>query len=175
MGGQLTLDSQPGVGTAFALTIPLTECDMKICDESKKTSDFTNNLMFTNNKCRILLVEDDPVLQKVTEIQLNKHGISVEIADNGRTAIQKIIQQQFDLVFMDCIMPVMDGIEAVSHIRQIIDKKADRYRTLPIIALTANAMAKDREICLENGFSDYLAKPVAESDLISMLNKWLNN
>ncbi len=116
----------------------------------------------------ILLVEDNPVNQMVAKGMLLKLGCRVCLAENGEEALQQLEQHRPDLILMDCNMPVMDGYEATQRIRQ-----DGRWTDLPIIALTANALADERERCLKLGMNDYLAKPFRREDLISTLQRWL--
>jgi len=118
---------------------------------------------------KILVVEDNLVNQQVAVSRLKKLGYRVETADNGESAINKLKEQHYDLVFMDCQMPVLDGYEATRRIRQM----DERASTLPIIAMTANAMSGDREKCLSAGMNDYLAKPVRTDELDKVLTNWL--
>ncbi len=117
---------------------------------------------------RVLLVEDNRMNQKLGEALLTKLGCSVRIAANGREALELVHRLPFDLILMDCHMPEMDGYEATRRIRQIPEKAG-----LTIVALTAAAMAKDREYCLHAGMDDYLSKPVRASDLKLLLERWI--
>ncbi|WML90685.1 response regulator [Thiothrix lacustris] len=120
---------------------------------------------------RILLTEDHVVNQKVALALLKKLGYTyVDCAINGEEALKAVQQQTYDLVLMDCQMPVMDGYEATRKIRQLED---ERYQVLPIVALTAHTMKGDDEKCYEAGMSDYLSKPVRVDELESKLQKWL--
>lgn len=119
-------------------------------------------------KIKILLTEDNPINQEVASIMLETIGCDVEIAENGEEAIAALEEGKFDLVFMDCQMPVMDGFEATRAIRQ-----QSRLRHLPVIALTANAMEGDRELCLASGMDDYLSKPVNQNELLRTVNRWV--
>jgi len=120
----------------------------------------------------VLLVEDNPVNQSVAKAMLAKLGLSVSLATNGADAVDLVRQQAFDLVLMDCQMPVLDGFEATRQIRawEHMQKKEP---PLPIIALTANAMAGDRVTCIAAGMSDYLAKPISATRLAEMLARHL--
>jgi signal transduction histidine kinase/CheY-like chemotaxis protein len=117
---------------------------------------------------RILLVEDNPVNQLVAKGMLSKLGYEVVVSGHGGEALEQLEQQAFDLVLMDCNMPVMDGYEASRQIRQ-----SGRWPELPIIALTANAMPEERERCRVAGMSDYLAKPFRKAELQSLLEQWI--
>ncbi|MEM9539702.1 MAG: response regulator [Cyanobacteria bacterium P01_E01_bin.42] len=119
---------------------------------------------------KILLVEDTPVNQKVILNQLYLLGYRADCADNGREALDYLGQNDRDLVFMDCQMPVMDGYQATRTLRE---KEGETRHTI-IIGLTAYAMKGDREKCLAAGMDDYLSKPVAAEDLAAMLEKWLS-
>lgn len=120
---------------------------------------------------RVLLAEDNPVNQEVANAMLQRVGVSMRIANNGQEAVDLLQEESFDLVLMDCQMPVMDGFEATACIRK---READMGLTaMPIIALTANAISGDREHCLAQGMSDYLSKPFAQEQLHELLARWL--
>jgi len=116
-----------------------------------------------------LLVEDNPINQKVASRLLEKHGCSVRIACNGREALSVYSEQPFELIFMDVQMPEMNGFEAARAIRRLEELNGTRT---PIIALTANAMAADRELCLDAGMDDYLSKPIEVEKLKQMILKY---
>ena len=119
---------------------------------------------------KVLLAEDNSVNQLVAQKLLAKLGIDVEIVANGEEAIEALRHMRFDLVLMDCQMPVMDGFEAKRRIR---DRASGVLNPLvPIVAMTANAMRGDRERCLEAGMSDYLSKPVNPADLSAAVARW---
>ncbi len=122
-------------------------------------------------KPRILVVEDNPVNRKVAIKSLEFLGCQVEIAVDGFDAIPLVKTWEFDLVFMDVQMPNMDGYTATGIIRNL---PGDRAKSLPIIAMTANAMSGDREKCLVAGMDDYISKPFSRADLQGALSKWLN-
>ncbi len=122
----------------------------------------------------ILLAEDNPVNQEVALNMLEVLGCRVEVAANGLEAAEAVALQRFDLILMDCQMPVMDGYEATDRIRKERLGESERDGgPLPIIALTANAMEGDRERCLAAGMDDYLSKPFTQQQLAEVLKKWL--
>ena len=118
---------------------------------------------------RILLVEDNIVNQKVAARMLEKAGYRCDVAANGLEALEALDRIPYDLLFMDCQMPEMDGYEAT---RQIRKREADQQHT-PIIAMTANAMKGDRELCLKAGMDDYISKPVSAAAINDVLEKHL--
>ncbi|HHS7809693.1 MULTISPECIES: hybrid sensor histidine kinase/response regulator [Pseudomonas] len=117
---------------------------------------------------KVLLVEDNPVNQLVAKGMLGKLGCDVVVAAHGAEALDQLEHDEFDLVLMDCNMPVMDGYEASRQIRQ-----SGRWPHLPIVALTANAMSEERERCRAAGMSDYLAKPFRREELAALLDQWM--
>ncbi|WP_455921500.1 response regulator [Pseudomonas putida] len=119
-------------------------------------------------RARILLVEDNPVNQLVAKGMLGKLGCDVTVAAHGGEALAALEDKEYDLVLMDCNMPVMDGYEASRRIRQ-----SGRWPQLPIVALTANAMPEERERCRAAGMSDYLAKPFRREELITLIDHWI--
>ncbi|WP_407311454.1 ATP-binding protein [Pseudomonas sp. nanlin1] len=123
----------------------------------------------TDKRARILLVEDNPVNQLVAKGMLGKLGCEVTIAAHGGEALAELEGSAFDLVLMDCNMPVMDGYEASRRIRQ-----SGRWPHLPIVALTANAMPEEREKCRAAGMNDYLAKPFRREELMALIEHWVD-
>lgn len=119
---------------------------------------------------RLLLVEDNLINQKVATLMLKHMGYSAEIANNGNEAVELISRHTYDLILMDCLMPEMDGLEAT----RVIRARNDYGATVPIVAMTANAFAEDRQACLAAGMSDYIAKPVREAELSAKLKHWLD-
>jgi PAS domain S-box-containing protein len=119
---------------------------------------------------RILVAEDNALNQRVMSIYLEELGLDCQIVLNGKEAIEAVEKQHFDLILMDCQMPEMDGFEASREIRQ---KEGTRGKRVPIIATTASAMKGDREDCLSAGMDDYICKPIEQSELVRILQKWL--
>ena len=118
---------------------------------------------------RILLVEDNRVNQIVASTMLKKLGHQVDIAENGERAVAAVTSQPYDIVLMDCQMPVMDGFEATRRIRT-----HDALRNLPIIAVTANVMEGDRDECITAGMNDYITKPFNQDGLKQVIQRWVN-
>jgi PAS domain S-box-containing protein len=119
-------------------------------------------------RCRILVVEDNVVNQKMVVRMLEKMGCSVDVAGNGLEAVRMVEQLSYDLVFMDCQMPEMDGYEATAEIR----RRQGSSKHTPIVAMTANAMQGDRERCIDAGMDDYVAKPVKKEAVSEAIEKW---
>ncbi len=118
-----------------------------------------------------LLVEDNATNLIVAEAMLNRFGIEPKIAKHGKEAIQYLTKEGFDIVFMDCQMPVMDGYQATRTIRS--DNSHVRNHQVPIIAMTAHALTGDREKCLSAGMNDYIAKPITKDGIEALLYRWL--
>ncbi|WP_296183125.1 hybrid sensor histidine kinase/response regulator [Pseudomonas sp. UBA1879] len=135
--------------------------------EGMLTGDRLPSLQPIPHRARILLVEDNPVNQLVAKGMLSKLGCEVVVCSHGGEALQQLERSRFDLVLMDCNMPVMDGYEATRLIRQ-----SGKWPDLPIIALTANAMPDERDHCRNAGMNDYLAKPFHKEELINLLDQW---
>ena len=130
--------------------------------------DITSDNTPVTRRARILLVEDNPVNQLVAKGMLSKLGCDVVVAGHGGEALSQLEQKTFDLVLMDCNMPVMDGYEATRQIRH-----RGRWPKLPIVALTANAMPEERERCRSAGMNDYLAKPFRREELAALIDTWV--
>lgn len=126
----------------------------------------------TTFNARVLLAEDNIINQQVAKGVLCKLGCRVELATNGLEAVSAAQKESYDIVFMDCQMPRMDGYEATGKIRWMEDLKSGQKR-LPIIALTANALSGDREKCLAAGMDDYISKPFGKEKIIKVLKHWL--
>lgn len=124
------------------------------------------------NLLNVLVVEDNVINQKVVVKMLARMKITPALAVNGKEAVRMFSEKPYDLIFMDVQMPEMDGLEATKEIRSIESIERTGSHSI-IIALTANAMQGDRERCLQSGMDDYLAKPIKQIDLETVIEKWL--
>lgn len=164
MGGTLSVRSRLGEGSifSFCLTLPLAK------EAEEQDSVVVEGSQETPIEARVLLVEDNEVNQLVARRLLEKLGCSVEVAQNGVEALEMLRSARFDIVFMDCQMPEMDGFKATEEIRS----REAEFGRVPIVALTANATLGDAERCLEVGMNDFVSKPVEREELRQMLVRW---
>ena len=161
MHGEISLQSELGVGSCFKIIFPIRPAIAKTINPEKKISiPLTKSL-------NILLAEDSPTNQLVAKLMLERRGHSVTIANHGEEAILKLLQchESFDLVLMDISMPVLDGLEATKHIRKL-------NISIPIVALTANAMQSDQFLYHQAGMDGFLAKPIQPEELDLLLEKY---
>ena len=171
MGGEAGVSSEPGKGSTFWITVrlgkSLPENALPITPSLVGQAEVL--LAQKHAGCRILLVEDDWINQEVAlELLSEVAGLQIELADNGRIAVNLAREGNYDLILMDMLMPEMDGVEATRQIRQL-----PSYANIPIIAMTANAFDEDRQACVDAGMSDHIPKPVDPAQLFNTLLKWL--
>lgn len=121
---------------------------------------------------KLLVVDDDVINRKVMEKLAIKKGWEVLLAENGKAAIDIYQKQEFDVIIMDCQMPILDGFKATGTIRQL-ERNSSTHT--PIIALTANALEGDRKKCLDAGMDDYLTKPIEINEFYNIVEKWAKN
>jgi PAS domain S-box-containing protein len=169
MGGDIAVESHPGQGTVFTVTLPF-----RICSEEELAASCGGraaaSLEHSGKPARIVLAEDNTVNQLVARKVLEKLGHTVLVAANGKEALEQLAMFPADLVLMDCQMPVMDGFEATRRIRN--GEAGEQKRSIPIIAMTAHALAEDRERCLAAGMDEYLTKPVQPAVLGRVIAAW---
>ncbi len=165
MGGTIGLISSKGQGSTFFFNLTLPQANHAA---AIKPAESDRIKTITKPNVTVLLVEDNKVNQKVAIAILQKAGCAVDTVDNGQDAIQQIRKKRYDVVLMDCQMPVMDGFEATTRIREM----REPHCNLPIIAITAHALKEDKDKCIEIGMNDYISKPVSRQDLIDMINKY---
>ena len=164
MQGEIGVESTPGGGSTFWFTARLKVANNSHGAVPVVTDQFIQFLPGT----QVLLVEDNPINEEVASALLHDAGLSVDIAQNGQEAVDKALSQHYALVLMDMQMPVMDGVEATRQIRQL-----PGWEDIPIIAMTANVFADDRNNCIEAGMNGHVAKPVNPATLMEELAKWL--
>ena len=168
MGGEISLSSTPGNGSTFFFTIALPLASAEQMNELSQ-KDLAQQQDNTNFHGNILVAEDNLVNQEVIRQMLEPVVTAVTIVENGQEAIDALQQDSYDLVLMDCNMPVLDGISAASRIRN----EAGNNQNTTIIALTADALPENKQRCLTSGMNDFLSKPIEQTDLIAMLSRWL--
>ena len=172
MGGDIWFESGEHTGSTFSFTVrlgksqdalspvemPRDEGDMDICQSMSKL-----------HGARILVVDDNEFNQEIVSEFLTSNGMRVETACNGREALEQLARYDFDGVLMDCQMPVMDGFETTRKIRE-----QEKFKELPVIALTANVMTCDLERAVEVGMNDYISKPFNPETIFVTIAKWIN-
>jgi PAS domain S-box-containing protein len=165
MGGKISVSSEVNKGSAFQFNLKLGSAEANEPVPAPVTPASTEEKKISGN---ILLVEDNLVNQKVAAAIIKKIGCTVTVVPNGARALEQIALRKFDLIFMDCQMPIMDGFEATLAIRQMVGE----IRDIPIVAMTAHALKEDRQHCLDAGMNDYLSKPVRIDALVAILKKY---
>ena len=164
MGGRIGVSSRVGVGSRFFFELDLDRAKTEASEAQPPAGRFD---------CRVLVVEDNPMNSAVAEAMLNSLGVTVEIVTDGRQAVEAVSDRCFDLVFMDCQMPVMDGYQATEEIRRLEEEGGRDSRRTPIVALTAHALAEERERCLAVGMDEHVAKPVRTETLARVLTTFV--
>jgi CheY-like chemotaxis protein len=173
MGGRIEVVSRPGEGSTFAFELPLLNELPRAEPVPAALRAATYPTEPGDLAARVLLVEDNLVNQRVASHMLRRLGCTVHCADDGVQAIARLTRERFDVVLMDCQMPEMDGYQATRVIRDSSSEVLDH--DVPVIAMTANAFAEDRERCLASGMNDFLSKPVVLAELRATLARWLES
>ncbi|USD99428.1 response regulator [Vibrio sp. SCSIO 43133] len=162
MGGSISLTSELGKGTTFYGFLPLQVEDV---DDNERIKQNLDTVVQDFSALKILVVDDIKMNQVVITKMLSKVGITPDLAVNGLEAVEHATNQQYDIIFMDCRMPVMDGFEATKRLR-------DASYAKPIVALTAGTTREERQTCYDVGMDDILSKPYTAKDLTLTLSKW---
>jgi len=172
MNGEIDIKSEYGKGTIFHFNclfgLPTKEMKEQLNSQSDHSKNEKNIKKYKENiiGSRILVAEDNPVNQQIIKTILKKANLIVEVANNGKEAIGLLKDEKFDAILMDIQMPEMDGLEATKRIREIPDNK-----NLPIIALTANAMDEDEQMCRLAGMNGFITKPIDAEKLFKILSE----
>jgi len=178
MGGTISVRSVQGVGTTFELQleVPFSTQESVPPEDTPEAQRFHDSVPPDSQDWRlsgeVLLVEDNEVNAFIASMTLESLGIKCHHARQGDIAVKWCQERSFDVILMDCEMPVMDGFEAARRIRDIEEQDPARGRT-PIVALTAHALSGDRENCLAHGMDEYLTKPFDRHTLAVALSRWL--
>jgi signal transduction histidine kinase/ActR/RegA family two-component response regulator len=169
MGGRIWLESEVGKGSSFHFTAMFEKAGAEIANQSEaEVACFSCEPPIAERRAlRILVVEDNPVNQKVVAGFLSKHGLRPTLSSNGWDAIKQVEEREFDLVLMDVHLPDLDGMQATRLIREMEKRKG--RQALPIVALTAMAMKEDRERCLAAGMNGYVSKPLNVVEMLSTI------
>jgi signal transduction histidine kinase/HPt (histidine-containing phosphotransfer) domain-containing protein/ActR/RegA family two-component response regulator len=176
MEGKIWLESEPGKGSTFRFTArfglqsekPHWESITNDPIREKQAESATQRALASIRGATILLVEDNEINQQVARELLEQQGLLVHVVSNGQEAVSALEQSTYDLVLTDIRMPIMDGYEATAQIRKNPD-----YKDLPIVAMTAQALAGDREKSLAAGMNDHISKPIDPERLFAVLGKWI--
>lgn len=170
MGGSLGVESTPGKGSQFWFTIRIARGESMPPVETATDPTIQESAVIP--RLRVLLVEDNPVNQEVGRLILESLDCLVDVVEDGGLAAEAVFRNSYDIIFMDCQMPKVDGYEATKMIRMREGQISEKKRRIPIVALTAHAMEGDRINCIEAGMDDYLAKPFNAAQIRDILQKW---
>lgn len=172
LGGTLTVKSKTGKGSSFKVSLTpdciedseyIYEEDINILPETHNQTDYELPIL----KGKILVAEDNEDIRELIKLMMKKLDLVPEVVENGKLAIKRAMEKEFDIIFFDIQMPIMDGITATKELRK-------QGYTKPIVAMTANAMQKDRDECLAAGFDNFISKPIDRKKLYEVMFKYLN-
>ncbi|MBO4901363.1 MAG: response regulator [Lachnospiraceae bacterium] len=172
MGGAIEVESEFGRGSVFKISIPqeIAADPLEVSDAQEEKQDTEEQILFLPD-AKVLVVDDNTVNLYVARNLLGLYGIKPTCVTSGEEALKAVEKDNYDLILMDHMMPVMDGVEATKRIREAFPA----YRKIPIIAFTANAVEEARELLTEAGMDDFIAKPVKVENLEALLIKWLKS
>jgi signal transduction histidine kinase/ActR/RegA family two-component response regulator len=168
MGGDAGAESTPNQGSRFWFTARIARATEAAAPQALLLSSVEHSLRQGHAGRRILVVEDEPVNREITLMMLEDMGFVIDVAEDGLEAVEMTAQNRYDLVLMDMQMPRMNGLDATRAIRNQPDN-----RELPILAMTANAFAEDKALCMAAGMNEFIAKPIKPDILFENLLKWL--
>ncbi len=179
LGGEIGVESEPGVGSRFWFHVPVRPATADERDAARCSARASRAAALPASAgakadaraLHALVVEDNPVNQRVAVALLGKLGVTCDVASDGALALAALERASYDVIFMDCQMPVMDGYEASLRVRER-EARAGSPRT-PIIALTAHAFASERQKCTDAGMDDFVSKPVSREQLATVLARWV--
>ena len=161
MHGKIEVETNKGKGSKFVVTLPLKKVD-KVVEKTPSEQEKRDV-----PKLKVLVAEDDMINQKIIEKMLKSLGHEVHLADNGEVALEHFKEDTFDIVLMDMQMPVMNGIDSAKAIRA--HEQENNLKETPILALTANALEQNKEMCYEAGMNGYYTKPITMKSIEEML------
>ncbi len=170
LGGSIEITSTLGEGSTFALDCNFDIANQKDIEQFQKNVEAEEEIIQDiEHHGHLLLVEDNDINQLIAEELLTSVGYTLEIAQNGQEALDLLNKNSYDLVLMDIQMPIMDGLTATMKIRE-----NEKFTDLPVIAMSAHAMAGDKEISLAHGMNDHITKPIDPQKLYNTINHWLS-
>jgi two-component system CheB/CheR fusion protein len=168
MGGEIGVNSTPGRGSTFWLKVPFDLADAAASPGEPQLTEAPPPPPAPSS-AQILIVEDHLDNREILVLLLESIGYRPDAVGSGRECLERVAQQDYDIILMDCQMAGLDGYETTRRLREL---EGDRRHTI-VVAVTAHAMKGDREKCLEAGMDDYMSKPIMEEDLARMVEKWV--
>lgn len=166
LDGKISVESQVGQGSTFTFSTRIMPIQSRIINE-KDEVESNDHLPTRTTPLKILVAEDNPVNRRLIVSLLNKNGYSPDVAEDGQEAVEKAKENKYELIFMDLQMPIMDGITATKKIIELYPEERPK-----IVAVTANVLQEDRDQCFEAGMDDFLAKPINNNLLLSILERY---